>query len=172
MAASFNLSFTYDISYEPGDVLYFGINLLLGCREFPLRLKGAAAGGGGDDRSPRSGSTFNFTGSNTLSINDSSIFDSTGIDNIDRQMLYSDATKSDEFTFRMGSVALKLVVEYKPESNHLNDFFNDQFIELSNISLTVTIDGQTTTLEAKPAQIKLGKQHGEILLLSFRSVSG
>lgn len=173
MAASFTLTFTYDINYNSGDVLYFGMNLLLGCREFPLRFSGGAApAAGGNDNSPRSSRTFNFTGgSQTITFNNSNIFDPTGLNDVTKTMLYNNPSNpADEAAFKTGSIALRQIVEFNPANGgSLNDFFDKQYTEVSGISLIVVIDTLTTTLVGKPASVKLGKQFGEILLLSWSS---
>lgn len=168
MAVNFTLSFNYTIKYVQSDVLYFGLNLLLGCREFPLRFAGSATGGG-DDISPKSTKTFNFAAINkSITFTDANIFDSSGITEVTRQMLFSDPSNSDQWTFRMGSVVLKQVIEFNPDSGNINDFFNDQYIEISTANLTITIAGDSPfSLVTKPSVLKLGKQHGEVLLFSW-----
>lgn len=167
MAAKFQLKFNYKISYKQEDLIYFGINFLLGCREFPLRFKFGSGAAAGKDISPLSTGTFNFSSADTLDANESLIFDSEGINDIERLMLYTNTSQAIKETFRIGSVALKLVVGFDPSGN-VNDFFDDQFIEISNLSCSVEIVGDgTTKLVAKPSKINLGKQHGEILILSF-----
>ena len=169
MAASFDLSFNYTIKYVQSDVLYFGLNLLLGSREFPLRFAGSTTGGG-QDISPKSTRTFNFAATKQrITFTNTNIFDSSGVDEITRELLFSDPSNSDQWTFRMGSVALKQVIEFNPQSGNLNDFFNDQFIEISDASLTATITGDSPfQLVTKPSTVKLGKQHGETLLFSWK----
>jgi hypothetical protein len=167
MTANFKLKFDYEISYKQKDLIYFGINLLLGCREFPLRLK-SGDDGSGKDISPLSTGTFNFS-SDELDVTQSSVFDTNGLEIVEREMLYSSSSQSNKYTFRMGSVALRLVVGFNPGGN-INDLFDDQFIKISDLTCSVTIDGDgTTQLVAKPSEIKLGKQHGEILILSFEN---
>ncbi len=167
MPANFTLTFNYTMKYVQSDLLYFGLNLLLGCREFPLRF--ASATGGGDDISPKSTKTFNFSAINKdITFTDTNIFDPSGKNEITRQMLFSDPSNSDQWTFRMGSVALKQVIEFSPTSSNINDFFNDQYIEISNANLAITITGDSPfSLVAKPNTVKLGKQHGEILVFSW-----
>lgn len=169
MAVNFQLDFNYTMKYVQSDVLYFGLNLLLGCREFPLRFVGGTTSGG-DDISPKSTKTFNFAASDkAITFTDTNIFDSSGKNEITREMLFSDPSNSDQWTFRMGSAALKQVIEFNPSSGSINDFFDDQYIEISNVVLKITITGDSSpfTLVAKPNTVKFGKQHGEILLLSW-----
>jgi hypothetical protein len=169
MPANFTLTFKYTIKYVQSDVLYFGLNLLLGCREFPLRFAGSATASGGADISPKSTRTFNFAAINQpVTFTDSTIFDPTGASEITRQMLFSDPSNSDQWTFRIGSVALKQVIEVNPSGN-INDFFNDQYIEISDADLTITIEGDSPfrLQAAKSSTVKLGKQHGEILIFAW-----
>jgi hypothetical protein len=167
MATSFELKFSYDIKYKPSDILYFGVNLLLGNREFPLRF--ASSAGGGPDMSPVSSGTFEFAGpSRQLLINSSNIIDFDGINEVTNEILYS-SNSLNKISFKTGSVALRQVVEFNPKGS-LNDFFSTQFTELTNISLVVTTDTNTTLLKGPPL-VKFGKQYGEILLLSWESVS-
>lgn len=175
MAVSFELKFTYDINYNLGDTLYFGMNLLLGCREFPLRFAGSATSTSGSsiDNSPRSSRTFNFTaGAQDITFNESNIFNKAGLEDVTKVMLYTDPSNPIAETFKTGSVALRQIVEFNPANGgSLNDFFDKQFTEVSDISLTVKIDTLATTLVGKPTSVKLGKQFGEILLLSWSSAA-
>ena len=87
-------------------------------------------------------------------------------------MLYTDPSNPIAETFKTGSVALRQIVEFNPANGgSLNDFFDKQFTEVSDISLTVKIDTLATTLVGKPTSVKLGKQFGEILLLSWSSAA-
>lgn len=188
MAVSFELEFDYDIKYKPSDTLYFGINLILGCREFPIRRNGSPAPTPaptptpapapalftGEDFTPRSSSTFNFTavGLRSLSVTDDSILDSDGKDDIKGAMLYTNPSDPSAETFKTGSVALRQIVEFNQSGGgSLSDFFNSQYTQISSVSLKVKIDDVTTTLVGKPSSVKLGKQYGEILLLSWENAA-
>jgi hypothetical protein len=163
MTTQFKLTFTYDIEYKPSDTLYFGINLLLGCREFPLRRNTPS-----DDFSPLSSPTFNFNNATPQSIEflNSSIIDSVGIDNVKLDTLFSDGNLN-QLSFKVGSVALKQIVEFK-STGSLNDFFKAQFTKISDIKLEILIDSEPLIkLKGIPAELKLGKQYGEILLLQW-----
>jgi hypothetical protein len=168
MAATFTLDFSYKITYVQRDLLYFGLNFLLGCREFPLRLSGGSTSTGGNDISPKSTRTFNFSGKvEAAKFTQSNIFDTDGINDITREMLFMDSNFNKD-TFRIGSVALKQVIEF--DSNNIgaiNNFFDDQYIELSSFNLQVNIDGDSHSLVARPSTLKFGKQYGEILLFSW-----
>ncbi len=169
----FVLDFKYDIKYKLSDTLYFGINLLLGDREFPLRLnaRGTTGTSSGKDISPRSERTFDFSSNTeiTASFTETNI-DAPGIDDITTDMLFSDSNRN-KLSFRFGSVALRQIVEFDSRGS-LNDFFNTQYTEISDIDLTVITDSSITTKLVGPnmsQKVKLGKQYGEILLLRFSS---
>jgi hypothetical protein len=167
MANSFTLNFNYQINYKRSDVLYFGINFFLGCRDFPIRVRTTGA-----DLSPNSSRTFTFQSSSSLpiSVTNSSLISVEGLDDIQLEMLYSHPSQFDEYTFRMGSVGITQTVEFSNSSGGgLDSFFSaNQFTRISDVEATVTIGSTTTTLVSKPSEIKLGKQYGEILLLSWK----
>jgi hypothetical protein len=106
-------------------------------------------------------------------MNESNIFYKDGLEDVTKVMLYTDPSNPIAETFKTGSVALRQIVEFNPANGgSLNDFFDKQFTEVSGISLTVVIDSLKTTLVGKPKSVKLGKQFGEILLLSWSSAVG
>ncbi len=170
MAITFDLSFKYDIKYKPSDTLYFGINLLLGHREFPLRNIGNGTGTASGDFSPLSSRTFNFTNvtSQSASFNDRNIIDFDGINDVVLETLFSDNNPS-KSSFKVGSVSLRQIVEFK-STGSLNDFFNTQFTEISEIKLNIQFDSSLTVkLVGSSKTLKLGKQYGEILPLQWES---
>jgi hypothetical protein len=173
MANSFTLDFNYQINYKRSDVLYFGINFFLGCRDFPIRVR--TSGGSGGDLSPNSSRTLTFQSPSSLpiSVTNSNLISTEGLDDIQLEMLYSDPSQFDEYTFRMGSVGITQTIEFSNSSGGgLDSFFSaNQFTLISDAKATVTIGDTTTTLVSKPNEIKLGKQYGEILLLSWQAAT-
>lgn len=170
MSNSFTLDFQYQINYRSSDILHFGINFILGFREFPIRV----FNGGSADISPRSSGTFTFQSPTPLSISitNSSLFSAEGLDDLQLEMLYSDASKFNEYTFRMGSVGIKQVIEFSSNDGSLDRFFStERFTVISDVIATVTIDDVKTRLRSKPNNIKLGKQYGETILLSWQEAS-
>ena len=170
MANSFTLDFNYQINYKRSDVLYFGINFFLGFRDFPIRVRASGA-----DLSPNSSRTFTFQSPSFLpiSVTNSTLISTEGLDELQLEMLYSDSSLFDEYTFRMGSVGITQTVEFSNSSGGgLDSFFStNQFTQISNVKATGTIGDTTTTLVSKPSEIKLGKQYGEVLLLSWLTAS-
>lgn len=106
-------------------------------------------------------------------MNNSTLISTEGLDDLQLEMLYSDPSQFDEYTFRMGSVGITQTVEFSNSSGGgLDSFFSaNQFTLVSDAKATVTIGDTTTTLVSKPSEIKFGKQYGEILLLSWQAAS-
>ena len=129
--ATFDLSFDYEIKYQRTDLLYFGVNFFLGFHEFPIRVQGGASGGtsAGADLSPVS-TTFTFNSPKKLSLSNTSFFYTDGLDKLELEMFYSDSSNRNPWTFKMGSVAIKLMTEFKPAGSgaSINNFFFGQSI--------------------------------------------
>ena len=169
---TFDLSFDYEIKYQKTDLLYFGINFFLGFREFPIRVQGVRDSGihFGADLSPIS-TTFTFNSPNEkLSLNDKSFFHTDGLDKLTLSMFYLDSSNRNQWTFKMGSVAIKLMAEFNSAGSgaSIDNFFSaDQYVEISNVKAAFMINTVTTQLVSQQDKVLLGKQYGEILLLSY-----
>jgi hypothetical protein len=107
-----------------------------------------------------------------LSLSNTSFFYTDGLDKLELEMFYSDSSNRNPWTFKMGSVAIKLMTEFNPAGSgaSINNFFSDnQYVEISNAAAPVTIGTIATKLISKLDKVRLGKQYGEILLLSYSS---